>query len=332
MVDERTRDEGQREPAIDLLRAASIVWVVGFWHLIDYGAALPDHKNPVTMRITVVVLAVFVMVSGYLLGRSRVTLSAPSLRRFYAARLIRIYPPFVAAAGLFAALGIASDGSLIQALLLVAMVSGAAPYTLWFIAMIGLFYAATPLLLAVRGETLRFALIVAGATAVLGVLSRATALDPRLALYLPAYAAGLWLARDGRPRLPVRWLAGATAAGAAASLAAVAPEASLAAIPLALTGAALVFAVAQRWQHHLPAAGTALTLSGASYFMFLFHRPLYELALRAWTPDTAAAQAAYLWLVALPLVVVLSTVGQRLYDRAWHGLRRAATSMPAVAR
>lgn len=75
--------------AIDLLRGLSIVYIVGFWHLFDLTSQFPGYKNAVTHNLTVIILSVFVFLSGYLLaicwlalmGRRRSRLWGVSLRQ-----------------------------------------------------------------------------------------------------------------------------------------------------------------------------------------------------------------------------------------------------------
>ena len=46
-----------RNSVIDLLRAACVLYIVGFWHLMTYTEAFPGYHNGVTTRLTVAVLA-----------------------------------------------------------------------------------------------------------------------------------------------------------------------------------------------------------------------------------------------------------------------------------
>lgn len=82
----------RRDQAIDLMRATCILWIVGFWHLLGYAPSIDGYKNDLTYRLTVVVLGLFVFISGHLIGRARIT-NAAEVWRFYRRRMIRIYPP-----------------------------------------------------------------------------------------------------------------------------------------------------------------------------------------------------------------------------------------------
>ena len=46
----------QRNIGIDLLRAGSMLYIVGFWHLLEYTRAI-DYQNDLTHRLTWIALA-----------------------------------------------------------------------------------------------------------------------------------------------------------------------------------------------------------------------------------------------------------------------------------
>src|SRR5580704_1333411 len=58
-----------RKVPIDVMRAVSMLYIVGFWHLLDYTKVVGWHYNPITYRLTVGALALFVLISGFLTGR-----------------------------------------------------------------------------------------------------------------------------------------------------------------------------------------------------------------------------------------------------------------------
>lgn len=311
----------RRNAAIDLVRAFSILWIVGIWHVFDYLPELTDGKNGITYHVTVALLGLFVLVSGYLMGLKDVPLKAGSLRGFYIGRFGRIYPPFVLACLVFMVLKLGDVAALTKAALLVAMLWGPAPFTLWFITMIVLFYAVTPLLMAARRNGLTFAVVVAGLT----VLSAAAHLQwdsvsPRLAMYLPSYCLGLWLGAN-----EVSWrklvIFGLMAAIPAAGISSLAEtrmiESSVWSTPWALALSAALFGAAMAGEARLPRWGWILFVAQASYFLYLFHRPVYAFFLKIHDPAGWQGRAALIVLLALPVAVVVAWIGQRLYDRIW---------------
>lgn len=126
--------------SIEYLRALSMLYIVGFWHLFNYTDAFPGYKNIVTSNLTLVVLALFVLVSGFLIGITTVKQTEfrepAAYWNFYKKRLLRIYPLYALAVGIFYLYGINDAAISIGALTLVSMLWGEAPKTLWFITMI----------------------------------------------------------------------------------------------------------------------------------------------------------------------------------------------------
>ncbi len=335
MADKNAAAPPRRNAAIDLVRAFSILWIVGLWHLFDYLPDLPGAKNDVTYRATVALLGLFVLVSGYLMGLKDVPLKPRPLRDFYLGRFGRIYPPFVLACLLFALFKLADVASLVKAALLVAMLWGPAPFTLWFIAMIALFYAVTPLLMAARRNGWTFGLVIAALT-VLAALAHLQwpTVSPRLAMYLPSYCVGLWLAAHA-----VSWrqvlIFGLVAALPALAVSMQADtrmiESSLFSIPWALAMSAALFGAAMAGEGSLPRWGWILFVAQASYFLYLFHRPVYALVLKVYDPAGWEGRAALIVLLALPVAIVAAWIGQRIYDRIWAGFAPARTHLEGKA-
>src|SRR6266481_3366482 len=101
-----------RKVPIDVMRALSMLYIVGFWHLLDYTKVVTWHYNPVTYRLTVGALSLFVLISGFLTGRKDGDLARGEIWRFYETRFRRIYLPFLIASGLFLAAGVSDALSL----------------------------------------------------------------------------------------------------------------------------------------------------------------------------------------------------------------------------
>lgn len=93
----RAAPRAEKLPYIDLLRGLSALYIVGFWHLMNYTAQFRGYANELTHRTTVVVLGLFVFLSGHLLAQSRLAPGLAGLKRFLTRRLLRIYPLYLAA-------------------------------------------------------------------------------------------------------------------------------------------------------------------------------------------------------------------------------------------
>ena len=307
--------------SIELLRAACVLYIVGFWHLMDYTHGFVGYNNAVTSRVTVMVLGLFTFLSGFLLARAPMRLRAPDLKRFYVKRFLRIYPLYLLALLAFWALGISDRGIALKAALGISMVYGPPPSTLWFITMILVFYLIAPLLIALREATARFLLASLAIFAVTLVFGRAASGDIRIAEYFPAFALGVWWANHAQGTGLRAGLAATLAAAAAWALSmalAADPQFSLWAMPLATFGALAVFLLAGR----MPLANegglvrAATLLSYASFAMYLFHRVVYKGLHALYDPASPALGLAYLLVVCLPVVILAAFLVQRGYDRS----------------
>jgi len=318
-----------RNQAIDLLRALSILWIVGFWHLLGYAPAVDGYKNDVTHRLTVMVLGLFVLIAGHLIGRSGIR-GWGDIVAFYRRRLIRIYPPYLLALALFGLCGLLEAGQFLPAAVLVSSFGDDPPGTLWYIAMLVVFYLLAPFLLLLRERLVPTRPLVGGLIAAGLLIALSTALgltvsgvDPRLFLYFPAFVVGLLVSSrlDAR-RLPGWGLLVVLALGVGGLLHSLGESAgkldndlrgSLLAtlVPLAL------LVLTQRLLPRLRLWGPLMAVSTASYFMYLFHRPIFHWLTplgEALLPAGPLPEVAWLVGVCLPVIVLVSWRGQRGYD------------------
>ena len=313
------KTEARRYAALDIMRSACILYIVGFWHLFNYTHALPGSENAVTYRLTVVVLGLFVLISGFLIGRKDIGPTRAEVLGFYKTRLLRIYPPYLFAILLFAILKIATLTALAKSVVLLSVVIAPAPFTLWFIVMLMNFYILAPFLIQARAKMKKFLLLCGALIAVLlGLNQLLHCLDVRIILYFPAFALGIFLA--GRPSLiqTLSWPALLT--GAAGSLLlsgfdTMPVESSLTSLPLATLMPLLVFILMMRHDARIRETRPVTMIAYASFFMYLFHRPVYKLVTYIYLPASDSGQIAFLLCVCLPLAIVLSWSGQKIYDR-----------------
>jgi|688.fasta_scaffold262001_2 peptidoglycan/LPS O-acetylase OafA/YrhL len=339
----------QRNAAIDLLRGGSMLYIVGFWHLLGYVDGIDGYKNAVTYRLTIAVLGLFTLMAGALAGRREVR-GLADLLQYYRARAIRILPPYALAVVLFVPTGLLQWPDVPRGLLLLPAFDGEPLRTLWYVNVLLVYYALAPLLLLLRhrlhatGAGRGWALILVGACSLLalGLLVRlCPGLDPRFALYFPAFATGLLLAhplldpqRRAFSRLQRAILLVLAVAAVAFTLGVEGRdfETSLRSLPMATILPALaVLAGTRRW-HGLNLPGWMQAVSYASYFMYLFHRPI----LRFVTDSAVGFSVPQPWplllillLIGMPLVVAISWWGQRLYDQSLKASSRAANHSAA---
>ncbi|MGC1398316.1 acyltransferase family protein, partial [Candidatus Binatus sp.] len=307
-----------RKVPIDVMRAVSMLYIVGFWHLLDYTKGVGWHYNPVTYRLTVGALSLFVLISGFLTGRKDGGLARGEIWRFYETRFWRIYLPFVIASGLFLAAGMSDAIPLVKGVTLVAMLLAPPPFTLWFVNMIVLFYLIAPLLIRMRGNVVAYigiCLAIVGAMSV--YQSEMGRIDMRLILYFPCFAAGIFLAAETLPSSTLS-LIGLPLLAALSLLPTLTRESGrlendLWAAPWALFASIAVFVVVMRAGRNLKPRAILTQLSEASFFMYLLHRPLYRWMQSVWFPITEKAQVPYLLFVCLPTIAIVAWFCQRAY-------------------
>jgi surface polysaccharide O-acyltransferase-like enzyme len=307
-----------RKVPIDVMRAVSMLYIVGFWHLLDYTKVVGWHYNPVTYRLTVGALSLFVLISGFLTGRQDGGLARGEIWRFYRTRFWRIYLPFVIASGLFLVAGISDTFALVKGVTLVGMLLAPPPFTLWFVNMIVLFYLIAPLLIRMRGNEAAYITLCAAIVGAMIVYQAVTErIDMRLILYFPCFAAGIFLATRSLPSstLSLTFLLLLAALSLVPTLARPAwgLEGDPWAAPWALFGSLAVFVVVMRAGRNLKPPAILTQFSEASFFVYLLHRPLYLWMQIVWFPSTERAQVPYLLFVCLPTIAIVAWICQRAY-------------------
>lgn len=320
----------RRDSAIDLLRAASILYVVGYWHLLGYVDGPDGYKNTLTIRLTLVILALFMMLSGHLIAYAPIT-SASALWSFLKRRFVRIVPPYLLALVLFHAIGLTTNEQLTNGLFLISSFTIDPPITLWFVSILVVFYVIAPVLQYLaslvahpaqrwRLNRLAIVLLVSLLSVFVG-LQLQDFMDQRLFLYFPPFLAGLLLVapRPGSPAsaTEIILLVLATLGSIVYSF----PHHSgvdsiFNTLPLAVFAPLMIIQITRLLYRGEGSLAAIAIISSASYFMYLFHRPVFELLRAGPFPTQPHWQIAYLLLIGMPMVIGLSWQGQKFYDRA----------------
>ncbi|MFA5983600.1 MAG: acyltransferase family protein [Methylococcaceae bacterium] len=307
---------------IDTLRGFSVLYIVGFWHLMNYTDAFPNYANFITMRITVSVLALFVFLSGYLMSNTKLDLEIKIIKVFYIKRFLRIYPLYVFSLFLFFLLHLSNKITLIKAGLLISMFYGPPPPTLWFITMIIVFYLLTPLLISAKNTSklLFRGIVLMLLMMLLSYISPKS--DPRLLIYFPAFISGIYMAKSdhlskGFITKILVLLFGSVVLSVQVNEA---PEVSYASIPLAIFSPLAIFYIFSSIK--LPINSLVKHISYAGYVMYLIHRPIYELMLLVYyrfltmySFNMETLKVGYLIFICLPVIVVISYFVQKSYDK-----------------
>lgn len=323
----RNGAKSNQSVAIDMLRGLSILYIVGFWHLFDSTNQFSAYKNPVTHNLTVVVLSIFVFLSGFLMAGGVGKKPFPALGDFFKTRFLKIYPPFAVVAIIFFVFGLIDRGTLIKTLSLVSIFWGPTAPTIWFIGMIAVFYLLTPFLIR-ASELSRRSLFICGVLFylvfwVFGLL--VSSADGRLLLYFPSFVMGIFTARFDPIAPTFMKPVAASVIGASVLLVWWCPEIEPQYLPqfapVALLGAWLVFSWARRLPYGPRSSWLASTLAGPSYMLFLLHRPVYAFMKRVYWPE-GAYQILYLLLVCLPIAFISSVFAHRIYEAMFKKVMR----------
>jgi peptidoglycan/LPS O-acetylase OafA/YrhL len=312
---------GARNMGVDLLRAICILYIVGFWHLMNYTHPMPGYVNWFTEGLTYVAMATFVFCSGFLLAGQAVKPDALGLWSFYRRRLVRIYPLYLVAVLLFAVAGIASLEQTIDGVLLISMFEPPALPTLWFVTMIMVFYLIAPLPIYFASRP-KIAILSAAAIflALIAIYLWVKQIEPRIILYFPVFVLGIfyrrqpaigawltryqwWLLGVALILLRLSWTANIWSLSGA-----------LLAIPLTLTGATALFVFADRIARPLHRATIAF-FAYASFGLYLFHRLVFKWAVALYLPTDGWDQIIYLAAAVLPIAILVGWGMQLGYDR-----------------
>lgn len=124
----------------DIVRALCVLYIVGFWHLFDY--VHPVNWQEYFKPLTLGTLGCFTFLSGLFLGKKKV-----GFKKFYIARLRRFMPLFMLALMMFYILHMVSAKTMILSVVGMSCFVPPQPLTLWFFAMMIVFYFITPILL-----------------------------------------------------------------------------------------------------------------------------------------------------------------------------------------
>ncbi len=304
-----------RSFSIDFLKGISVLYIAGYWHLFNYTKAFPQYQNVVTGRLLMIVLGLFVLISGYLVGTRGNTNSKNGLIVFYTKRLLRIYPPFIFFSIIFYVLNVGSGKKLFKTATLISMVFPPAANTLWFVAMIIIFYMMAPLLINMSknmSKYLLFCVLLFGFAFILNHFFNI--LNERLILFFPIFAVGILLASHQalKDNLP---LSVVTLFLIASIMLTFFENASMFLwLPLMVFAPLLCFLIFLRNERMIERFKIIGHIGYASLFVYLSHRPIYEVLKKLYFPQSEILQIFYLVAICLPLIISISMVLQKWYN------------------
>lgn len=185
------QSEKQRFLYIDIARCVAMLWIVGWWHLIQYSPNYERFSFQGDEFITNLMLGLFMFLSGLLLGRKEIN-NWNRVKEFYKNRFLRFYILYAISALTFPVIGYNREPALLfTTLTATSSIFLPQPVTLWFMSMLAFFYLLTPLIkkqIVLLGGALLLIFIILHFVIHQGV-------DTRLFLYFPLYVSGLGCAQ-----------------------------------------------------------------------------------------------------------------------------------------
>ncbi len=305
----------KREIGIDLLKSIAILYIVGFWHLLDYAPVIKNFHTPLWHLVTWSMLALFVFISGYLSYNS---FKRKGTRKFLLDRFLRIYPLYFFAALGFYLVRIYDVSMFLKAISVTGMFWTPAPLTLWFISMLIVYIIMTPLFLTVlqRYGTRGFIGISVTVFILLYFLKWKCHIDERLPLYFWAYILGMYVAFNGKflkYQKPLFLWGGIFMIFYLFLFFQGLYSWTLSYIPLVTLLAFFFFSMGKGLE--LRYSGWIVYIATASYCMYLFHRLVYTLFTWIYVPSSVEWRFVFYFCIGLPIIVMSSYLIQRSYDK-----------------
>ena len=272
----------KRDQALDFLRATAMVWIVCVFHLSAYSPlTMPVAASPLSGAVTKVALSVFMLMSGYLLGKKY---SGERAAVFYRKRLLRIYPLFALSVITFFGYG---GTSLTQRALsltgLSVFVPGHQMLTVWFVALILVFYLFFPIISrgSLSARIVKSAVIYAALSLYMWLVPGA---ETRSLWLFPCFAAGVLAGGSRRGLADMGWGCVAIAALVAAALYPVLAHV-YGAVPFAFAASFAVIGAAEKCRSLYSSVAFNRLVSKIAYASFgayLFHRQILMALQMAW--------------------------------------------------
>ncbi len=231
-------------------------------------------------------------------------------------RFIRLYPPFALAVVIFYLSHMITGITAFSSLLVVSMIKGPPPKTLWFVVMLIDFEIAYILVAYLRAYRMRWSVFACGIAGIVYVYVFRSGADNRLLMYALPFAVGVYLSnRIYEKRALVVASAALPISVAILIIAGKDPSNSLTSIPfIIVTSYLLVLSANVLYRANLFDRFIRL-LAYAGFAMYLSHRPIYLAMSKLYKPAGTLASYLYFLTIGLLIVVTSSYALQYAYDR-----------------
>jgi peptidoglycan/LPS O-acetylase OafA/YrhL len=307
----------KRNIGIDLFRSLSMLYIIGYWHLFNYTDSFPYYNNFITDIITRTLLSLLVLISGYYASSSSL-----SIKDFYQKKVIRIYPLYLLALFIYIVFGFCNLKMGVVAAFSLSMFFEPAPYTLWFVSMIVVFYLLTPIFISILEKNVKTFYISVSLMILFLLLYEIITglLDIRFLMYLPAYLVGMMMKQNKLPKIEHSLFLLIFTSIILLLLFYVESKniSSLIKIPFITYAAFLLFqkATSVNIKNEF-LVNIILKLSFSTWCMYLFHRPVYAMLLKLYKPEGLINQILYLLLIGVPIIIFIAYVIQYVYNKGY---------------
>lgn len=313
---------GKRNLGFDVARSLAMVYIVGVLHLSGY-TEYAVTGNSACVSFIWSTLGVFTFLSGFLLASRYKFDSVRSIIQFYKKRVVRFYPLFFISSLLLLLIHFNSWQETWKGLLGISPFWKPQQHTLWYIATLIFLYLVTPVLCKgnkkIIEKGLNFILILAIPLLINYFFH---SVDPRFFYYYIVYFLGIVCAQDfplttqkliNSPYTLALFLMYIPALCYLAG-----HENRVVMMGLGYLGVPIVLNVSSLAAYKFGKSRifcTAITfISYGSMCAYLYHRELYWLFLKIWTPANSFLELAYLFFIVFPIILFVSYYIQKRYD------------------
>lgn len=304
--------------SFDFLRALAISYIVIIRHMDDY--ASNGFGGIVNTILTYIFLGIFVYLSGYLLtSRYSVLNNRTDIIRFFRKRFIRIYPLYFLTLFLFLFFHLMKPETFLASLIFLNLFLGKSGLTIWFVSMICLYYCMFPLFVYRYSNIKAIAIATLVFLCLSIMINLYDTVDKRLLLFLPLFLFGIISYRNNLldKMLKKTFMIGSLLVCFFSSLLYVNFQGIVLTILfqiLFMVSAIPLFLFLGNKASTLVKKDIYMKISYASFCIYLFHRVIFFILIRIYTPPHNIYIILYLALIGLPLIYLVSVTVQSYYD------------------
>jgi peptidoglycan/LPS O-acetylase OafA/YrhL len=305
-----------RKLYLDFLRGIAILYIVGINHLDDYAHGIYYYR--LNGIVTYSFMGLFVFISGYLLSINNIINNKNDLLKFIYKRFLRIYPLYVLALFAFMACSLMSFESVILHALLLNIILAKSVLTLWFVAMICIFYLFYPIIAYKYSITKTSILFIVVYSICISMKIMYGLIDIKMLIYFPLFVLGIL---SYKHQLLDKYV----------------HKTNIVLISVILfIATSMLYLRIDKLHYVMPVLFMTLSLPSlliigeflssviseyiyvplayASFCMFLFHRVVFISLLKLYTPNNDIYITIYLSAFGIPLTFMCSYIIQKQYD------------------